>query len=312
MSLPARCIAANQMLAKGKNVGISIQNENLLSGIPRVNGGFLVNVLVMEKKIMKKLRVSYMKKSGFGVLMVVLLMVCFAFSVHAQTAFKIGSPSFPPYVYALDDGEITGLATEIVAGIFQSMEIDYETRIYPWARVLNMLTEGEIHALYTIMKNTEREAIFYYPEEPITHSKWVFFIRRTDAGKLKFDSFDDLKGKRIGLIRDTKYTPALWEFVEKEQNYELVAQEPQNFEKLVNNRIDYLVTEYTVGMSVAKTLGIENDIVALTDNPLESTPLYIAFSQKMVKKEFVDRFSNELKNFKAGRYEKILKKYIEK
>jgi hypothetical protein len=32
----------------------------------------------------------------------------------------------------------------------------------------------------------------------------------------------------------------------------------------------------------------------------------------MVKKEFVDRFSNELKNFKAGKYEEILKKYIEK
>jgi polar amino acid transport system substrate-binding protein len=242
--------------------------------------------------------------------MVILLTASTPFAAYARTVLKIASPQFPPYVYAPDNDKITGVAAEIVADVFQAMGISYENRIFPWARALHMLTEGESHALYTMMKNKQRAAIFYYPEEHLLSSRWVFFIRRADAGTLKFDSFDDLKGKRIGLQRDVKYTEALWEFVRSENNYQLVTFDRQNLKKLVANRVDYVVCEYITGMDLAKELGIENDVVALTGNPVESTPLFIVFSPKKVDREFVDRFSDELKKFKSGaKYAEILKKY---
>lgn len=172
-----------------------------------------------------------------------------------------------------------------------------------------MLKEGKLHALYPIAKNRGREAVIYYPEEPFCHSEWVFFIRKNDAGKLKFDSFDDLKGKRIGLTRDYKYTPALWAFVKKENNYELVTVEEQNFRKLMGKRIDYVISEYMVGMHLSKKLGIRDGITALRENPIESIPLYVGFSKKAVKEEFVDKFSGALKIFKSDSYEQLLYKY---
>ena len=75
--------------------------------------------------------------------------------------------------------------------------------------------------------------VITYSREPVLYSRWVFFIRRADAGRLKFDSFDDLKGKRIGLVRDVKYTEALWNFVKKEKNYDLVSVNNLNLKKLV-------------------------------------------------------------------------------
>lgn len=251
-----------------------------------------------------------MRKSSTALLLTVLLTVSISFSVYAQTVLRIGSTQFPPYIYALDNGKIGGVATEIVARVFQSMGIDYENKIYPWVRALGMLTDGELHALYTIMKNKERAAVLYYPKEPILYSKWVFFIRRSDAGTLKFDSFDDLKGKKIGLVRDVKYTETLWEFVRREKNYELVSVNNLNLKKLVGNRVDYALCEYINGMVMAKELGIENEVVALTGNPVESTPLYIAFSPKKVDRKFADKFSDELIKFKSGgRYQEILEKY---
>jgi polar amino acid transport system substrate-binding protein len=240
----------------------------------------------------------------------VLLTLFASFSVHAQTVLRIASPEFPPYVHSLENGKIGGMATEIVAEVFRSMGVGYEHKIYPWARALDMLKKGKVHALFTIMKNKKRAAIIHYPDEFIFDSKWVFFIRRADAGSLKFDSFDDLKGKRIGLARDTKYNEALWEFVRREKNYEITKGEEMNLRKLVANRIDLTVCDYVNGMAVAKEIGVENDIVALTANPVESSPLYIAFSMKIVDRRFVDIFSDELKKFKkSDRYMWILKKY---
>jgi polar amino acid transport system substrate-binding protein len=130
------------------------------------------------------------------------------------------------------------------------------------------------------------------------------------VGRLKFDSFDDLKGKRIGLARDTKYSEALWEFVRREKNFELVVGEELNLKKLVTNRIDYTICDYLTGMYLARKLSIEHDVTALSNNPVDSTPFYIAFSKKKVGRKFGDRFSDELKKFKSSdKYKQILKKY---
>ena len=125
-------------------------------------------------------------------------------------------------------------------------------------------------------------------------------------GTLKFDSFDDLKGKKIGLIRDTKYTKALWEFVRRENSYELITLTVQNIQKLLRGRVDNICAEYTSVMVLAKELGVETNVVALIGNPLETSPLFIVFSPKKVDRDFVDRFSDELKKFKFGTgYQKI-------
>ena len=248
-----------------------------------------------------------MRRFGSVLLAVVLLIISVSFPAYAQMRLEVASTEFPPYVHTLKNGKIGGVAAKIVAEVFQRMGVGYENEIYPWARALNMLTNGDVHALYTIMKNKKRAAIFNYPDEFIFESKWVFFIRRTDAGKLKFDSFEDLKGKRIGLARDTKYSDALWDFVKKEKNYELARGEEINLTKLVMNRIDLTVCDYINGMVVAKKIGLENEVVALTANPVESSPLYIAFNRKRVDKKFVDRFSDELRQFKlSDRYRQIL------
>lgn len=251
-----------------------------------------------------------MRTFGCALLAIIMLIAYDSSSTYAQTRLSIASPQFPPYVFARESGQIEGVAVEIVAEVFQSMGIDYDNTIYPWARALHMLTHGDVHALYTMMKNEERAAVFYYPAEPLIKSKWVFFIRRANVGTLKFDSFNDLKGKRIGLVRDVKYTKALWDFVRRENNYELVPLPERNLKKLVSDRIDYTVCEYANGMDWARALGIEHEVSALTANPLESTPLYIVFSPKQVDRKFVDRFSDELKKFKSSdRYLQILEKY---
>ncbi len=237
-----------------------------------------------------------------------------ASSLYAQTPFQIGVSPFPPYVTVLEDEKISGIATDIVMEALNTVNISkYEIKEYPWARALLLLNRGQIQALYTIGKTPEREATFYYPDEPLFYTKWVFFIRKADKGTLKFNSLDDLKGRNIAVIRGYKYTPAFWEFLNKEKKYEELSHEEQSFLMLMAGRVDYVITEYAAGITVAKQLGMEDQIAALMDHPLEEIPVYIAFNKKSVTKEFVDKFSKALKEIKAQKvhmeiFDKTIKK----
>ncbi len=254
----------------------------------------------------------FMRKVGIAVLVLSLFAGVPVF-LAAQDVFKTASGEFPPYVYAGADGKIIGAAAEIVGEVLNRLKIqNYTMGTYPWARAMKLITDGDVKALFTIMKNKEREALFLFPDEPIVDSKWVFFIRKTDVGKLKYDSFEDLKGKMVGLVKDVKYTAELWDFVKKENNYETVATEELNINKLAQKRVDFIATELGTGVYLAKKLGLGNDIVPLTKKPIIAAPIYIIFNPKSVKKDFVVAFSNELKKFKTEKkYSDILKKHLE-
>ena len=106
--------------------------------------------------------------------------------------------------------------------------------IYPWARAERFLFAGKIDALYSSSTSKKRREHCHFPEESLIVSPWVLFIRKEDQGKLKFDSFRDLKGKKIGVVRDYSYTPEFWEFLNAERNYQLAVTDQQNFKKLLN------------------------------------------------------------------------------
>ncbi|MGL1890399.1 MAG: transporter substrate-binding domain-containing protein [Spirochaetaceae bacterium] len=224
----------------------------------------------------------------------------------------IGTDPFPPYSIQNNSEEYTGLATDIIKEILNEMETPYKIEVYPWAKSLIMLKTGKIQALYTIGKTEEREKDFYFPDEPLCFSRWVFFIRKEDKGILKYNSLDDLKGKQIGLIRDYKYTPELWEFVNKHKNFYILPDEKTSFKLLASKRVDYIINDYITGTILSKELGLSESITALNEVPLEITPLYIAFSKSEYSEKVVKEFSTRLKIFKnSSRYSTLSNSYLD-
>jgi len=199
---------------------------------------------------------------------------------YSQTHLNVGTCHWPPYEFSEGD-KVSGCSTETVGQVFKRMGVTIrKLKIYPWARGMYLLKQGKIDAMYTASKDKEREKKFYFPPEDLFLSKWVFFINKKYAHKLKFDSFRDLQGKRVGVVRGYNYTPEFWEFLKKEQNYKEVRSDDLNFKKLFKNRIDYTVNEYGSGLALIKSLGLSNQIIALTDNPLKVSPMYVIFSKK--------------------------------
>jgi polar amino acid transport system substrate-binding protein len=226
-------------------------------------------------------------------------------------SLRIATDKWVPYEN-LADPELPGFSTEVIQAVFASMGIDIKIHEYPWIRALQGVYRGNSDALYSAFWSEERARECYYPQESLIQEKWVFFIRRKDVGRLTFYSYEDLKGTRIGVLRKASITPEFWKFAQTDYIVEEVSIDEQNFKKLLKHRIDYVVTGYSNGITLLKTMGIGDQVVPLEAKSLLEDYLYLIFSKKTVTQELVNQFSTALQRFKTTRtYHNIYEKYFE-
>lgn len=64
-----------------------------------------------------------------------------------------------------------------------------------------MIEKCKADALFSANFTKDRTEFAFYPDEKIINSPWVMWVREKD--ELKFESFDDLLGKKSVLCEDT-------------------------------------------------------------------------------------------------------------
>ncbi len=226
--------------------------------------------------------------------------------------YKIHCDQLPAYCFYgnEDKSEVTGLWIDMVRSTMDRMGEKYEKmELYPWARLFRMGLRGEVDGMLGA-KTPEREKYLWFTDEPLIRDPWVFFIRKSDVGTLKFDSYNDLKGHQVGLMTDFAYTDELWKFVKREKNYEEVPVFEQNLHKLLSGRVDYIVNTLNIGICNARQMGILDQISPLTERVINDALFYVMFNKKNVSKAFVDRFSENLAAFKkTPEYKTLLTRY---
>lgn len=225
----------------------------------------------------------------------------FAANINAIESLKIGSDEWPPFHYKGESvRDVQGYTPIMVTSVLENMGVGISAyQIYPWARAVEKVFAGKLDALFTTTKTKGREEHCFFPKEPLIKFSYVFFVRKQDVGTLKFNTFDDLKSHKIGVIKGFSYTPEFMAFIKKEKNYEVVTKGEQNFKKLLAKRIDLVAVPLSVGYWQIKKLGMEGEVVPLSKSFSEDY-LYIMFSKKTVDQAFVETFSEELKKYKAS------------
>ena len=129
----------------------------------------------------------------------------------------------------LSDAAAPGFSTEVLKRVFATMGREFSFEEFPWARAAGLVFRGERDAIFTAFRNEERERFCYFPDEPLAHDKWVFFVRKADAGTLKFSSFDDLVGHDIAVLRGAAISPEFWDFVRQHRNLVETASDEADF-----------------------------------------------------------------------------------
>lgn len=205
------------------------------------------------------------------------------------------------------DGNLKGFAVEIVQEMIKRVGNKNTVALVPWARGYATVEKESNTALFSMIRNKERENLFKWVG-PINKTRFVLFGRADSNFKIK--TIDDAKKvKRVGCYRGDAREKIL---IEKGfKNLEAISGDTpneRNLKKLMMKRIDLWVTSRTDLTIAAKELGIRPDLfkeVVFVDEVHAS----IAFS-KDTSDSVIKLWQKALDDLKQdGTYAKIMKKY---
>lgn len=225
---------------------------------------------------------------------------------------RIATDEWPPYEYTGSDGEVTGFSTEVVRRVFKEMDIDHgEIQVLPWARGEAMVFNGELDVLFSASHSEKRLKHCHFPAEPLLESPNVLFIRAADRDRLQFEKLEDLRGRRVGIVRNYAYTSEFLDFVKTHADHTVALDDTSNFKLLMGERVDFIPADLGNGLALVDRLGLQEEIIPLRNNPIKTSGIYVMFSKKTTNPELVARFSEALKNFrKTPAYSSLYDRYF--
>lgn len=234
------------------------------------------------------------------------LVLCSVVFSNARKPVRLVCDIWPPYQYE-ESNRVTGFSTEIVEGVYDSMGLTAESiKAYPWKRALSILESGHADALFSVNYTPDRMTFALYPKEVLFEAPWVIWSR----GAGGFDSLEDLKGKRVGVVLGYSYTKEFWDFIETHCSVEKVSSDEINFKKLEFGRLDALIAEYGNGRHIVKKYGLHS-VKPRLNIEIKRDGLYIMFNRDVVSESFVTEFSEKLAAYKmTAAYQELRRKYF--
>ena len=250
----------------------------------------------------------------FKKLLILMAVFVMGTALAADKALPIGATEYPPFEYVGLNGKVVGADTEIIEQVIKRLGYTSEVRLQPWTRVMLAGKQGEIAAVYSALKNPEREEFFYF-SDPISASTAVFFKRKEMPFQWKI--FDELKSMRVATCAGYAYPK---EFIEalRQKKFASVVEtfgdgaELVNLQHLKNKRVDLVITDVNVGQYLINKHNNEFDGIDYSPRVIGSAEsFYLAFSKRWPNSEqLVKEFNAELAKFvAAGEQKKIFDKY---
>ncbi|SHO49813.1 polar amino acid transport system substrate-binding protein [Desulfopila aestuarii DSM 18488] len=216
---------------------------------------------------------------------------------------QIMTEDYPPFNYT-ENGQLSGLSTEVVQQLAKKVGNPGEIEEKPWARAYALIQKEDGFILYSMTRTESRENMFKWVG-PVASNKWVFFAKKGSG--ISLASLDD--AKKVGKIGTYKDDAA--EIFLKEQgftNLDSVVDDSLNVPKLMAGRVNLWVVGELQGIYKAKLQGVGDQLEKVMD--VKDTELYIAFS-KNTPDDVIVKWQAALDEMKAdGSFDALVKKYM--
>lgn len=221
---------------------------------------------------------------------------------------QIVTEEFPPYNYT-ENGEVTGISTEVVKAVLEELGIDVTIKSYPWSRAYLKAKHEKNTLIYSIGRNKKREKLFQWVGKIIPINTCMFSLK--DREDIIINSLDDSKKYRVGTQRESKSSEFLIEngFIEG-KNLTNVVDIEQLFAMLYYERIDlWIMPEFSIYQIVRDNEYEPEELIIKKYCLQGKAHMYMAFGNN-TSTEVVDRFRLAFDNIKKnGIYQSIIDKY---
>jgi len=238
-----------------------------------------------------------------------LLVLLAALPAGARTLL-IGATVDPPLKWP-EAGTARGIDVEILSAILPEIGVtDWEFRFYDSGqRLQEEGRTGKVDMLASFSRNPEREAYLAYPTESHISLSWRFMVRAEDAGRIRYDSYDDLKGLAVGATRGVSYTDAFWK---AGLDLRVITTEEPHLPMLLAGRIDVVPMVDLKARYLAKQAGV-TERIALLPKALRTADYFHVWSRASTypdRDRLLRDFDQALQRMKAdGRLKAIIERY---
>ena len=221
-----------------------------------------------------------------------------------KTKYSISSDSsFAPFVFQNDKGKFTGIDMDLIKAIAKDQGFTIEIDNPGFDAAVSDVQSGHAQGMIAGMTVTDARKSTFDFSEPYYTANSILAVQEDS----KIDSYDDLKGKTVGVKNGTS---------------------SQNFLEENQKKYGYKIKTFSDGASMYDSLN-SGSVAAIMDDepvikyaikqgrkfktPIKGTPSgQLAFAVKKGENpELIEMFNNGLANLKkSGQYQKILDKYL--
>ncbi|WGL60007.1 transporter substrate-binding domain-containing protein [Pigmentibacter sp. JX0631] len=243
---------------------------------------------------------SYFK----NILFCLLLLFCTMSIAEEDRLIITGNNSRAPKIYLDEMQHPKGYLIELMNIITKEINLTAEYKLQNWPKAVEDANLGK-YAIIGFSRSNERLKIFDFSEEPLYYDKIV--VVTTKKNPLKFETYEDLKNKKIAALRGANYG-YIFEKMLKENgfNYVETFSIESQLELLLQDKIDgFLIGPGAEGLNSA-IMGAKNPEIQKRRNefrilkkPFNLDPNYIAILKSRNQKPLLNKIDEALKKLKA-------------
>lgn len=157
------------------------------------------------------------------------------------SAQDIYTESWAPFNYEYE-GEIKGIATEMVELLMQRAGLEYQINLEPWARGFNTALNRPNTMIFLTMRTPERESKLQWIG-PLFRMKLNLY-QLAGRDDLAIDSLEELVNYRVAVLRGGSAEQTLMKMgMQPEHNLIRTSRFSQIMGMFFSNRIDFFVSE---------------------------------------------------------------------
>lgn len=219
-----------------------------------------------------------------SLLVLAMTLTLLAGTASARNPLFVANIDFAPYSM-ITQGKPAGIDVDVINEAAKRAGLAIEIEFKPWNELVSMVEKGECDAAFSFFRSPERERTAIFAEAvPVHYSDYVLFTRISD--KFPFQTYDDLSGKVIGLIKGTDLGADFAKARDaKTMDFKEYTELSAALKALIMGEIDAYAGNIDVTYYRLKAMGLTSSIAYLPKKIVEMKPAYLVFSRNSDFKE---------------------------
>lgn len=203
-----------------------------------------------------------------------------------------GHPDWAPAMYQ-DGDKIVGIAPEVVAKIFNKLELKVESRYAgSWIDVQELGKRGEIDVIVAAYKTEERQKYFEYSDDYLTDSISLFSTQN-----MFYKGPQTLEGYNIAVSRGDSYGQELDSFLANRSIVTVYDDPKEAMFSVIRGKTDMFLYATSAGKRVAKnTMGLED----IQNAKIGDVPFYMMISKNSSYVTLMPQINEIIKSLKSS------------